>query len=528
MDSVIFYHPLFPPFTTTTRHTSTYAPPKPPPLSAHKTLTFTCWALGNDDGGSENGLGFGVSASDAGELFPTPEISDAFMTVDAEITPDTVNFFVSDAEGDPDCPSDGFSSVEDALTTLREGKFVIVVDDENGDIEGNFVLAASFATPETIGFVIRHGSGIISVGMTTNDLERLNLPLMSPENEHKSSAPSFTITVDAIDTATGVSASDRAKTILALASRSSGPESFRRPGHVFPLKYRNGGVLRRSGHTEASVDLVKLAGLDPVSVLSTIVNPEDGSIAQLNRLQKLALDHNIPLVLITDLIRYRRKRERLVERVAISRLPTKWGLFEAYCYRSKLDGTEHIAIVKGDIGNGHDVLVRVHSECLTGDIFGSGRCDCGKQLELAMQIIEESGRGALIYLRGHEGRGIGLGHKLKAYNLQDQGHDTVEANLELGFAPDAREYGIGAQMLRDIGVQTMQLMTNNPAKFTGLKGYGLAIVGRVPVLTPITDENRRYFETKRTKMGHIYGSDIPLISPKTYKNDSSDVSDTKL
>ncbi|KAK9062606.1 hypothetical protein SSX86_019794 [Deinandra increscens subsp. villosa] len=501
MDSIFFHHPLPPPFsTTTTRH--------PPPISAHKPPYFTCRALG-DPAGGDNGSVSGLSASNSGELLPSPESLEKFKTLEAEITPETVDFFVSDAEGDPDRPSDGFSAVEDALSTLRRGKFVIVVDDEGGDIEGNFVFPAGFTTPETIGFVMRHGSGIISVGMTSEDLERLNLPLMSPENEKNSLAPSFTITVDSIDTSTGVSASDRAKTILALASQDSRPGSFRRPGHVFPLKYQPGGVLRRAGHTEASVDLVKLAGLDPVSVISTIVNPEDGSIAPLNRLKMLALDHDMPIVLIADLIRYRRKRERLVERTSVSRLPTRWGLFEAYSYRNKLDGTEHIAVVKGDIGNGHDVLVRVHSECLTGDIFGSGRCDCGNQLSLAMEIIEESQRGVLIYLRGHEGRGIGLGHKLQAYNLQDLGHDTVEANLELGFAPDAREYGIGAQMLRDIGVQTMRLMTNNPAKFTGLKGYGLAIVERVPVMTPITDENRRYLETKRTKMGHIYGSDIP-------------------
>ncbi|KAL8258715.1 hypothetical protein R6Q59_026668 [Mikania micrantha] len=508
MDSILFHHPLFPPFTATRHPTASTSPKQPPSIFLHNPPNFTCRALGDiDDGG--NGSVFGDLGSNTGKLFPSPENSKKFKTVDAEITPETVDFFVSDAEGDPDCPSDGFSSVEDALSTLRQGKFVIVVDDENGEIEGNFVFPATFTTPESIGFVMRHGSGIISVGMTSEDLERLNLPLMSPENENNSSAPSFTITVDSIDTATGVSASDRAKTILALASPDSGPGSFRKPGHVFPLKYRPGGVLRRAGHTEASVDLVKLAGLHPVSVLSTIVNHEDGSIAPLNRLKKLALDHDIPIVLITDLIRYRRKRERLVERIAISRLPTKWGLFDAYCYKNKLDGTEHIAAVKGDIGEGLDVLVRVHSECLTGDIFGSGRCDCGNQLSLAMEIIEKSGRGVLIYLRGHEGRGIGLGHKLRAYNLQDLGHDTVEANLELGFAPDAREYGIGAQMLRDIGVQTMRLMTNNPAKFTGLKGYGLAIVERVPVMTPITDENRRYLETKRTKMGHIYGSDIP-------------------
>lgn len=449
-----------------------------------------------------------------------------FVTVDAEITPETIDFFVSDTEGDPDCPSEGFSSIEQALSTLSRGKFVIVVDDENGDIEGNLVMAASLASPQSVAFMVKQGSGIVSVGMKEEDLERLSIPLMSPENEDDSSAPSFTITVDAkFGTSTGVSASDRAKTILALSSPYSRPEDFRRPGHVFPLKYRNGGVLRRADHTEASVDLVMLAGLQPISVLSAIVDADDGSMSSLTNLRKLALEHIIPLVSITDLIRYRRKREKLVERSAISRLPTKWGLFQAYCYRSKLDGTEHVAVIKGNIGNGQDVLVRVHSECLTGDIFGSARCDCGNQLELAMHIIEQAGRGVLVYLRGHEGRGIGLGHKLQAYNLQDQGHDTVEANLELGFAADARDYGIGAQMLRDIGVRTMRLMTNNPAKFTGLKGYGLAVVGRIPVLTPITEENKRYLETKRTKMGHIYGSDIhgPLINPEKYKTDRGQV-----
>ncbi|XP_012064968.1 monofunctional riboflavin biosynthesis protein RIBA 3, chloroplastic isoform X2 [Jatropha curcas] len=433
-----------------------------------------------------------------------------FGTLDAEITPETIDFFVSDAEGDPDCPTPGYSSIEQALNTLRQGKFVILVDDENGNVEGNFVMAASLTSPKHIAFMIKHGSGIVPVGMKEDDLERLKLPLMSPETEDEdSSAPTFTITVDVkMGTSTGVSAADRAKTVLALSSPESKPEDFRRPGHVFPLKYRNGGVLRRAGHTEASVDLVMLAGLQPISVLSAIVDSHDGSMASLPSLRKLALEHNISVVSITDLIRYRRKRENLVERTAISRLPTKWGLFQAYCYRSKLDGTEHIAIVKGNIGQGQDVLVRVHSECLTGDIFGSARCDCGNQLDLAMQLIEKAGRGVVVYLRGHEGRGIGLGHKLRAYNLQDQGHDTVQANIELGLAVDAREYGIGAQILRDIGVQTMRLMTNNPAKFTGLKGYGLAVIGRVPVLTPITEENKIYLETKRTKMGHIYGSDI--------------------
>ncbi|CAK7331648.1 unnamed protein product [Dovyalis caffra] len=476
-------------------------------LCRHRSLSPTCWAIGvgnvSDSFFKDNEIGSLLGVFDESASAP-------FGTLDAEITPETIDFFVSDAEGDPDCPTKGYASIEHALNTLREGKFVIVVDDENGDIEGNLVMAASLTSPQHVSFMVKNGSGIVSVGMKEEDLGRLKLPLMSPETENEdSSAPTFTITVDVKSgTSIGVSASDRAKTVLALSSPDSKPEDFRRPGHVFPLKYRNGGVLRRAGHTEASVDLVMLAGLPPISVLSAIIDPEDGSIASLADLRKLALEHNIPIVSITDLIRYRRKREHLVERSAISRLPTKWGLFQAYCYRSKLDGTEHLAIVKGNIGDGQDVLVRVHSECLTGDILGSARCDCGNQLDLAMQLIEQAGRGILVYLRGHEGRGIGLGHKLRAYNLQDQGHDTVQANIELGLAVDAREYGIGAQILRDIGVRTMRLMTNNPAKFTGLKGYGLAVVGRVPIFTPITDENKRYLETKRTKMGHIYGSDI--------------------
>ncbi|XP_051153032.1 monofunctional riboflavin biosynthesis protein RIBA 3, chloroplastic isoform X2 [Andrographis paniculata] len=434
-----------------------------------------------------------------------------FRTLEAEITQETVDFFVSDAEGDPDRPSPGYSSVEQALAALRQRKFVIVVEEDvadGGAVEGNLVMAAAHASPEAVAFMIKHGSGIVSVGMAGDDLERLQLPLMSKEDD-ASSSPLFTVTVDVkAGTSSGVSASDRAKTVLALASTQSRAEDFRRPGHVFPLKYTVGGVLRRVGHTEASVDLVMLAGLHPVSILSTIVDKEDGSIASLDALKTIASDHGIPIISITDIIRYRRKREKVVERTAVSRLPTKWGLFQAHCYRSKLDGIEHIAIVKGEIGNGQDVLVRVHSECLTGDIFGSRRCDCGNQLDLAMQLIEQAGRGVVVYLRGHEGRGIGLGHKLQAYNLQDKGHDTVEANLELGFAADAREYGIGAQILRDIGVHTMRLMTNNPAKFSGLKGYGLAVVGRVPVMTPITEDNKQYLETKRLKMGHVYGSDL--------------------
>ncbi|XP_013615761.1 PREDICTED: monofunctional riboflavin biosynthesis protein RIBA 3, chloroplastic isoform X1 [Brassica oleracea var. oleracea] len=471
----------------------------------------TCWRLVN--GSSWETKAIGNSDSNESPLRGTD--ASFFDHVDAELTPETVDFFVSDADGDPDCPTQGYSSIELALQSLRQGKFVIVVDDENGDVEGNLIMAATLTSPKDIAFLIKNGSGIVSVGMKQQDLERLNLTLMSPEMEDEdSSAPTFTITVDAKSgTSTGVSASDRAMTVLTLASLEAKPDDFRRPGHVFPLKYRDGGVLRRAGHTEASVDLMILAGLRPVSVLSAILDQEDGSMASLPYMKKLATENDIPIVSLTDLIRYRRKRDKLVERITVSRLPTKWGIFQAYCYRSKLDGAENIALVKGNIGNGQDILVRVHSECLTGDIFGSARCDCGNQLELAMQLIEKEGRGVVVYLRGHEGRGIGLGHKLRAYNLQDEGHDTVQANLELGLAIDAREYGIGAQMLRDIGVRTMRLMTNNPAKFTGLKGYGLAVVGRVPVVTPITNENRRYMETKRKKMGHIYISDIdqPLV-----------------
>ncbi|KAM6577911.1 hypothetical protein CsatB_029748 [Cannabis sativa] len=485
-----------------------------------KWLNPSCWAIGVARNKAGNLFD---DQTDNGSLLGALDESSSvpFGTLKAEITPETIDFFVSDAEGDPDCPSEGYSSIDQALDTLRQGKFVIVVDDEIGDVEGNIILAASLTSPEHMAFMIKHGSGIVSVGMKEEDLERLKLPLMSPETEDEdSSAPTFTITVDAkAGTSTGVSASDRAKTVLTLSSPDSKPEDFRRPGHVFPLKYRNGGVLRRAGHTEASVDLVALAGLRPMSVLSSLVDSEHGSMASLADLRKLALEYSIPMVSITDLIRYKRKRENLVERTAISRLPTKWGVFQAYCYRSKLDGTEHVAIVKGNIGNGEEVLVRVHSECLTGDIFGSARCDCGNQLDLAMQLIEQAGKGVVVYLRGHEGRGIGLGHKLRAYNLQDEGHDTVQANIELGLAVDAREYGIGAQILRDIGVRTMRLMTNNPAKFTGLKGYGLAVVGRVPVLTPITEENKKYLETKRTKMGHIYGSDIQGPLAAFFKKD---------
>ncbi|KAG6775360.1 hypothetical protein POTOM_018808 [Populus tomentosa] len=448
---------------------------------------------------------------------------------------------------------------------IKERFMVIVVDDEDRENEGDLIMAASKATPEAMAFIVKHGTGIVCVSMKAEDLERLELPLMvtHKENEEKL-CTAFAVSVEMLDnwcipkggnvgvtlldcqsiswrklskergavragkkiwdakhgTSTGVSAHDRATTTVALASKDSKPEDFNHPGHIFPLKYREGGVLKRAGHTEASVDLAMLAGLEPVAVLCEIVD-DDGSMARLPRLRQFAQAENLKIISIADLIRYRRRRDRLVELAAAAPIPTMWGPFKAYCYRSLLDGIEHIAMVKGEIGGGKDILVRVHSECLTGDIFGSARCDCGNQLALAMKQIEEAGRGVLLYLRGHEGRGVGLGHKLPAYNLQIDGRDTVEANEDLGLPVDSREYGIGAQMLRDLGVRTMKLMTNNPAKYVGFKGYGLAVAGRVPLLTPITMETKRYLEIKREKMGHIYGSDSGLVNGLIGENDNS-------
>ncbi|EYU39123.1 hypothetical protein MIMGU_mgv1a005556mg [Erythranthe guttata] len=427
----------------------------------------------------------------------------------ADVAPTTSGFPVENDEYDLDLPSAGFSSIEEAIEDIRNGKMVVVVDDEDRENEGDLIMAASKVTPEAMAFFVKYGTGIVCVSMKSEDLERLQLPLMvsHKENEEKLST-AFTVSVDAKHgTSTGVSARDRATTIKALASKDSNPEDFNRPGHIFPLKYREGGVLKRAGHTEAAVDLAILAGLEPSGVLCEIVD-DDGSMARLPRLRQFVKQENLKIISIADLIRYMRKSNRLVDQASAARIPTMWGPFTAYCYRSILDGIEHIAMVKGDIGDGLDILVRVHSECLTGDIFGSARCDCGTQLALAMQQIEGAGRGVLVYLRGHEGRGIGLGHKLRAYNLQDDGRDTVEANEELGLPVDSREYGIGALILRDLGVRTMKLLTNNPAKYIGLKGYGLAVAGRVPLVTPITKDNKKYLETKRSKMGHVYGSEV--------------------
>ncbi|KAL6634111.1 hypothetical protein ACP70R_026782 [Stipagrostis hirtigluma subsp. patula] len=455
------------------------------------------------------------STSVRGQDHPT---ADPVLPMDSMVVPEILSANLArvadkfsdddtDTELDLDSPTEGFASIADAIEDIRQGKLVIVVDDESRENEGDLIMAASLVNPEAMAFIVRHGTGIVCVSMKEDDLERLNLPLMvtTKENEEKL-CTAFTVTVDAKEgTTTGVSAKDRAKTVMTLASPDSKPEDFNRPGHIFPLKYREGGVLKRAGHTEASVDLAVLAGLPPVAVLCEIVDDADGSMARLPKLRVFAERENLKIISIADLIRYRRKRDRLIERASVARLPLRWGNVRAYCYRSVIDGIEHIAMVKGEIGDGQDILVRVHSECLTGDIFGSARCDCGDQLAMAMEMIEKAGRGVLVYLRGHEGRGIGLGHKLRAYNLQDDGRDTVEANEELGLPVDSREYGIGAQILRDLGVRSMKLMTNNPAKYSGLKGYGLSIAGRVPLITPITSENRRYLETKRTKMGHVYG-----------------------
>jgi 3,4-dihydroxy 2-butanone 4-phosphate synthase/GTP cyclohydrolase II len=463
-----------------------------------------------------NGINVAAKSTLLGDLSAGIEIQPdaiALGTLAAETTPTTISFPSDNGEFDLDLPTKGFSSIPEAIEDIHQGKMVVVVDDEDRENEGDLIMAAAKVTPEAMAFFVKHGTGIVCVSMKGDDLERLELPLMvaSKANEEKLST-AFTVSVDAKHgTTTGVSANDRATTILALASKDSKPEDFNRPGHIFPLKYREGGVLKRAGHTEASVDLAVLAGFDPVAVLCEIVD-DDGSMARLPKLQEFALSHDMKIISIADLIRYRRKRDKLVERSSAARIPTMWGPFTAYCYKSVLDGIEHIAMVKGEIGDGEDILVRVHSECLTGDIFGSARCDCGNQLALAMRQIEAAGKGVLVYLRGHEGRGIGLGHKLRAYNLQDDGRDTVEANEELGLPVDSREYGIGAQMLGDLGVRTMKLMTNNPAKYIGLKGYGLAVSGRVPLLTPITMENKRYLDTKRTKMGHVYGSESGIIT----------------
>ncbi|HEX3326897.1 MAG TPA: bifunctional 3,4-dihydroxy-2-butanone-4-phosphate synthase/GTP cyclohydrolase II [Actinomycetota bacterium] len=394
-----------------------------------------------------------------------------------------------------------FAPIEDAIAAIAAGRAVVVVDDQNRENEGDLIFAAEKVSTELVSFMVRHCSGIICVPMEAERLEALHLPLMTPENS-ESMGTAFTISVDArADTTTGISAADRTATIKSLVHADTKPNDLRRPGHIFPLRYMPGGVLRRAGHTEAAVDLARLAGLYPAGVLCEVVN-EDGTMARLDDLQRFAEAHGLSVISIADLISYRRRFEKLVHRTTGARIPTPYGTFEAVGYES-FDGRMHVAMVKGDPAGKPNVLVRVHSECLTGDVLGSIRCDCGIQLSEALRRIGEEGTGALVYIRGHEGRGIGLRHKLEAYALQDEGMDTVEANVELGFAPDSRDYGVGAQILVDLGISTMRLLTNNPTKRAGLEGYGLEIVERVPLESSPNPENLRYLQTKREKLGHL-------------------------
>ena len=401
-------------------------------------------------------------------------------------------------------------TVERAIATIAAGGMVVVVDDHDRENEGDLVAAAELITPEQMAFLVRHTTGIVCAPMTAGRADVLRLPQMVTDNTD-AHGTAFTVTVDSVDTGTGVSAADRATTVRALAAATTRPEHLRRPGHVFPLVARAGGVLVRAGHTEAAVDLAVLAGLSGVGVIGEIVD-EDGSMRRGASLTAFAAQHGLPVLAIADLVRYRRATERLVELVGSSQMPTAFGDFRALAYRNTLDGTEHLALVMGDLAAAGrteaGALVRVHSECLTGDILGSLRCDCGGQLEQALAAIAAEGCGAVVYLRGHEGRGIGLGHKIRAYALQEQGLDTVDANTVQGLPADSRSYGVGAQVLGDLGATRIRLITNNPAKFGGLQGYGLTVVGRVALPVVETPHNVRYLRTKRERMGHQI--DLPV------------------
>jgi 3,4-dihydroxy 2-butanone 4-phosphate synthase/GTP cyclohydrolase II len=396
-----------------------------------------------------------------------------------------------------------FADIEKAVAAIGRGEIVIVVDDETRENEGDLIMAAEFATPEAVAFFLRHTSGVICVPMTGERLDELQLPLMVSTNT-ESQRTAFTVTVDyRHGTTTGISAADRAATVQALIDPATRPDDLARPGHILPLRYREGGVLKRAGHTEAAVDLARMAGLYPAGVLCEIVNADKTDMARLEELEGFAEEHGLHLISIADLVRYRRQQEKLVKRIAEARIPTQFGDFTCYAYESVLEGEHHLALVKGAVQGEDNVLVRVHSECLTGDVFGSMRCDCGPQLDAALKRIAEEGMGVLVYLRGHEGRGIGIANKLRAYMLQEQGRDTVDANTELGLHVDSREYGIGSQILVDLGITTMRYMTNNPAKYGGLAGFGLEIVERVPLETVPNPENIGYLRTKRERMGHL-------------------------
>jgi 3,4-dihydroxy 2-butanone 4-phosphate synthase / GTP cyclohydrolase II len=395
-----------------------------------------------------------------------------------------------------------FAEIDKAVAAIARGDIVVVVDDQDRENEGDLILAAEHATAEKIAFLVKHCSGVICLPMTGERLDELGLPLMVLDNT-ESQRTAFTVSVDyRPGTSTGISAADRAATIQALIDPATDPADLAKPGHIFPLRYTPGGVLKRAGHTEAAVDLARAAGLAPAGVLCEVVR-DDGEMARLPDLQLFAEQHGLLLVSIADLIRHRRQHDKLVKRVSEAPIPTPYGEFTCYVYESLLNGDQHVAFVKGAVQGEADVLVRVHSECLTGDVFGSRRCDCGSQLDAAVRRVAEAGLGVVLYLRGHEGRGIGLAHKLRAYNLQDQGRDTVDANLDLGLPVDNREYGIGAQILVDLGITTMRLMTNNPAKYTGLEGFGLEMVERVPLQPAHTPENFGYLRTKRERMGHL-------------------------
>ncbi len=396
-----------------------------------------------------------------------------------------------------------FSTIEEAVAAVGRGEVIVVVDDEDRENEGDLIMAAEHATPEKIAFFVKHTSGLICAPVTNQRADELSLPLMVAHNT-ESQRTAFTVTVDyRHGTTTGISAFDRAKTIRSLIDPGTRPDDLARPGHIHVLRARDGGVLKRAGHTEAAVDLARMAGLYPAGVLCELVTADSMGMARLPELELFATRHDLCLISIADLIRYRRQREKLVVRIAEARVPTEWGEFTCYAYQSVLDQETHLAFVMGAPQGEDNVLVRVHSECLTGDVFGSMRCDCGHQLNAAMAKIAAAGMGVLVYLRGHEGRGIGIHNKLLAYQLQDDGLDTVEANLRLGLPADSREYGIGSQILVDLGITTMRYMTNNPAKYGGLEGYGLEMVERVPLESVPNPENLRYLRTKREKMGHL-------------------------
>ncbi len=394
-------------------------------------------------------------------------------------------------------------SVEEALRDIQQGKFVIIVDDEDRENEGDLAIAAEKVTPQAINFMSKYGRGLICVPIVGHRLDELRIPMMVQESENSSRyGTAFTVTVEAKrGVTTGISAHDRAATVKALIDPSTKPEDIAKPGHMFPLRAKEGGVLVRAGQTEAIVDLARMAGLYPAGVICEIMD-DDGTMARMPRLEEFSKKHGIKIISVAQIIDYRRRHERLVTRVGETRLPTKHGEFIAIAYKSSVDPDEHLAIVKGNVASEEPVLVRVHSECLTGDVLGSLRCDCGDQVQMALKMIGEADRGVFLYMR-QEGRGIGLHNKIKAYALQDNGLDTVEANKALGFPPDLRHYGIGAQILADLGVKNMRLMTNNPRKIVGLEGYGLKIVERVSIVAPSNPNSARYMETKKVKLGHM-------------------------